>query len=105
MCDCEPSEYQCDTRPRARKEYRCEECNAVIAVGQQHLCMQYVLDGRWYISRICLGCEEAHHDVMHASGDNCWCVGTLYDEFHEWPVTDLTPALRGYGERRGLLPA
>lgn len=105
MCDCEPVDFQSNTRPKARREYRCAECRCTIKAGERYNCFSWVHEGRWWTERLCLRCEEAHQDVMHASGDYCWCVGSLYDEFHEWPEAELTPALRAFGERAGLLAA
>jgi hypothetical protein len=47
-----------DTTPKARKQYRCDICNEIIEVGEDHVARRGAGEGRIVTMRMHLDCEE-----------------------------------------------
>lgn len=59
-----------DETRKARKRYCCQDCHALILVGEEHSAQSYAYDGRAYTWRSCLPCRALEATVGE------WC---------EWP--------------------
>ena len=59
-----------DETRKARKRYYCQDCHALILVGEEHSAQSYAYDGRAYTWRSCLPCRALAATVGE------WC---------EWP--------------------
>lgn len=101
MCDCGdgPSTYR-ETRPTARKEHTCCECNGVIAAGETYRLLWGVWDGEAKTFKTCLDCLELHD---WADGDtDCFCptLGNLHTDALDFVRESGDDALIAEGERR-----
>ncbi len=79
------SEFSRESTRRARKPYRCGECNDPIAVGESHSYACGKCEGQFFDARTCLACAEIR-DVFSCDG---WVLSTLWEEislqlFPEW---------------------
>lgn len=86
---------------RARKSYRCYECDGAIDAGQKYTNITSLYEHRWDTYRLCTPCIEA----SDALGAAC----RLYEDFSDNPpVGGLRDALdehmRGEGWRTGNAP-
>lgn len=51
-----------DTRPKARKQYRCYLCHRPIDVGERHVYRKSTDDGEFVAARMHERCESLTHD-------------------------------------------
>ena len=58
-----------DTRPKARKRYRCELCGFPIEPGTIHLARRGVWEGRLFTGRMHLDCEQMTRDDNWSDDD------------------------------------
>jgi len=88
MCwhDTEVSAVWAVTQRRARKAWRCYECDTTIDPGQPYDHIASLYDGRWDTYRVCAPCAAAHKALT----DAC----RLYDiSTYPVPLGDLHNAL------------
>lgn len=74
MCDYDDGEYPSvyrESKPAARKTYRCEECRCRIVPGERHLYAFGVWEGEAMAHRICLDCERVIHAWREVSIKVC----------------------------------
>jgi len=62
--------------PKARKEYRCGECDSVIAIGEKHEKHSSLFDGAWSNHRMCYPCSYAADWLMDECGG--FIYGSVY---------------------------
>jgi hypothetical protein len=79
-CDYDPPQVYSSRMVRARKEYRCYECRAKIAVGEQHEYAFGVSDGWTYQPRTCTHCVGIRKFVATNIPCFCWAHGNLIDD-------------------------
>lgn len=81
-CDCwdyeTPSVYRDELR-RARKPYRCCDCNAAIKPGEQYGYVFGVWDGNAMTFRLCVFCE----DMRRQCEFDCIPFGELADDVYQ----------------------
>ncbi len=73
--------YECFTAidRRARKQYRCGECRALIEVGDLYECATGLLYRRWDTHRTCLTCARIGESLF-----SCGRVfGAMWEYIHE----------------------
>lgn len=75
---------------KARKEYRCEECRATIAIGERYENTWGVWEGEGNTFRTCLLCAELRQWARISVPCFCWMYGELHDN-----VRDLVHEARG----------
>ena len=84
MCDCENDwcSFSNEREITARQEYRCCECDGVIAVGQKYV---YGVS-KWEVAgfgwrRMCLQCQKDWEELLDRAYENghdlCECIGEL----------------------------
>lgn len=76
-----PAQLFFQKKVKARKEYKCCECDGAIAPGERHDVVVILYNGAWSRHRTCLLCEEI--------GDHFTCgvgrhIGTLWEELTEY---------------------
>lgn len=79
-CDYDPPEVYSSRMVRGRKEYRCYECDARIAVGEQHEYAFGVSYGYTYQPRTCANCVSIRQFVQINIPCFCWAHGNLMDD-------------------------
>lgn len=79
-CDYESPDVYSSRNVRARKEYRCYECDAPIAIGELHEYAFGVSCGYTYQPRTCLRCVEIRRFVTVNIPCFCWGHGNLIDD-------------------------
>lgn len=71
--DCEPVQAHRTNFPIARREHRCRECRAPIAVGEKYRRDSYDLEGRRCVDRTCAACYEVIGEFeFHILGGFLW---------------------------------
>lgn len=66
------------TTPRARKEYRCDECKEPIRIGERYERLFMVLDGDPITFRTCSECVDLRAYLNSLTdGDDFVCYGSL----------------------------
>lgn len=82
-CDCydydPPSVFRAET-PRARKDYKCCECNAVIRKGEKYLYIFGVWEGDASSFRMCALCADMRNQCEFA----CVPYGFLAEQAYQW---------------------
>ena len=63
------------SRPKARKEYRCEWCDEKILIGEKHFQRAYIWEGDFRNGRMHLECEEAMNKTPNDILTEGWCAG------------------------------
>ena len=66
--------------PKARKAYRCDECNAPIAPGDTYEYVFGVWDGYPGSHRTCMKCVNLRQWVQNNIPCTCWAHGNLIDD-------------------------
>jgi hypothetical protein len=79
-CDYESPEVYSSKIVKARKEYRCEECSAVIRKGDQYEYAFGVTDGYTYQPHTCLDCVDIRQFVKNNIPCFCWAHGNLFED-------------------------
>lgn len=93
MCwDGEKPSFFDETRPKARKDYKCYECNALIAKGTKYYKAIGVWDGEFNQFRVCEACEELRNKIYKIELSNGCHGGEAFV-----PFGDLRDAAREYG--------
>lgn len=72
-----------ETRPCARREYRCGLCCEPIRAGERHYAQSNVCDGRVDTVRSHLGCSELAQLMCGPAKDNAYEDGCLVTVFAE----------------------
>jgi len=96
------------SRPKARKNHRCETCTTTIPAGETYLNQRCVFDGRVYTYKSCALCVELDHYVIAWMGG--WDDdGLNLDTVEEWAreaalslSVDESQAAIDYLRRRGI---
>jgi hypothetical protein len=81
MCCCDdmtPSVYE-ESRPKARKPYKCCDCGRTIEVGELYLKVKGCWDGDWIGSRHCQHCEATADLYKSLDDEACISIGGLDD--------------------------
>lgn len=86
----EMAEFYRESTRRAAKQYRCCECRAVIAKGEQHEYVSGKWDGAIMDFRTCLPCAEIRKVFCCRN----WVLETLWEDmqeqiFPDWERNDL----------------
>lgn len=86
-CDYDVSTVWSETKHKARKEYRCTECNGHIRKGEHYTRIGSLFDGRWTTYRQCEDCKVTICDLGQAtrSAGGCFCYaacGLMEDMMH-----------------------
>lgn len=84
MCaidDLEPWDVYGDSRPTARKEHGCIECDRTIRKGEKYFRAEGCIDGTWLTYKLCQHCDSLSGFMMTLC--NGWPFGDLYDELVE----------------------
>jgi hypothetical protein len=80
-CDFDPARVYVKKSVRARKEYRCCECNGVIRVGEGHEVVRGCWDGDWSCFRTCPDCVFLRCELSREYGEGCgWLHGGMLEE-------------------------
>jgi len=79
-CDYESPDVYSSRMVKARKEYRCYECDKKIAVGETHEYAFGVHDGYSYQPRTCSHCVGIRRFVSINIPCFCWSHGNLVDD-------------------------
>lgn len=83
-------EFQEVSHPKARKDHKCEECRAVIPVGQKYQKIVGKVDGDFTETKTCLMCAEIRE--VFACGE-ITVLGELWEDFRNAEVFErLTTA-------------
>lgn len=82
-CDYEPWQVYRSKTVKARKQYRCYECNAAIDPGEEHEYAFGVYDGYACQPRTCKACLAIRHFVKTNIPCWCWGHGNLIDDAKE----------------------
>jgi len=79
-CDYEPSTVWASKMVRAKKPWRCTECNGTIPVGETYERIGSLFDGSWSTFRLCGDCRVAICDMGKAteSQGGCFCYAAGY---------------------------
>lgn len=72
-------EFHDVTKPKARKQHRCEECGRTIAVGQVYERCSGKFDGDFYSTKTCLPCAEIA-EAFYCEGR---ITGNLWDDMED----------------------
>lgn len=75
----EDNEFMSEEIRKARKEYKCCECNSTILPGQKHEYARGANDGSFWAERTCLICSE----IRHAFCCDGWWYGELWNGMRE----------------------
>jgi hypothetical protein len=88
--DCEIPEFVATTRPKARKDHRCDECGGWIRAGELHDHIVGKWAGEFGTYRTCMDCVALRCEVNRAVGDDDGCgiplgclrysIGDIYDD-------------------------
>lgn len=78
-------EFQEVSHPKARKDHKCEECRAVIPVGQKYQKIVGKVDGDFTETKTCLMCAEIRE--VFACGE-ITVLGELWEDFRNAEVFD-----------------
>lgn len=70
-----------DTRPRARKPHRCDECARTIEPGEAYRRHSFVFEGRVGCSKCCTHCEVARAWLRDECGG--WIYGGVLEDIAE----------------------
>ncbi len=68
---------------RAKKEHRCDECSALIRVGEQYQYVFGVWDGYPSSQYVCEHCRDIRTFVKNNIPCFCWCYGSMLDDAKE----------------------
>lgn len=79
-CDYESPQVYSSRIVKARKEYRCCECDVRIAIGEQHEYAFGVSCGYTYQPRTCMSCVGIRQFVSINIPCFCWTHGNLIDD-------------------------
>lgn len=79
-CDYDPPEVYSSRLVKARKEYRCYECDRKIAIGDTHEYVFGVSGGYPYQPRTCLHCVGIRQFVSINIPCFCWAHGNIIDD-------------------------
>lgn len=71
-----------DTRPKARRDYRCLSCEATISAGTTYRRTIYVGDDGIYVWIVCDGCDPLTNEVWDWAGRPDEGIGP--EEIAEW---------------------
>ena len=82
-CDYDPPQIHRSKTVRARKEYRCCECDKKIAAGERHEYVFAVSDGYTYQPRTCSHCVGIRRFVAINIPCFCWAHGNLIEDAKE----------------------
>ena len=82
-CDYDPPQIHRSKTVRARKEYRCCECDKKIAAGESHEYVFAVSDGYTYQPRTCSHCVGIRRFVAINIPCFCWAHGNLIEDAKE----------------------
>jgi hypothetical protein len=88
--DCEPSTFYNEVTPRARKPYKCYECDASIAVGDRYVRVNMGFDGTAETYKVCVTCRDVSRALVDAEKRECdghsggWVIGALWDDVLEF---------------------
>jgi len=84
MCaidDAEPVDVWRASYPRARKQYKCEECGRLIEIGELHGYVFTAYEGRGWTFRTCRHCRVGQGWLSINCGG--WMPGALMEEMQE----------------------
>lgn len=79
----EPADVWNETRPRARKEHRCEECGGAIPKGVFYRRVAVLGDGHWTTYRVHLECAELAHLLGDLMCDGNAAIGQMLEHLSE----------------------
>lgn len=86
------------TKPTARKEHHCTECDEVIPIGVKYERTEGLWDAHWQTYKTCLSCVEIR--------DHFQCEGWIYGQLWEDLETNFFPEMKAGGPcMEGLSPA
>jgi hypothetical protein len=78
MCDCDGPLFATTRVVTARKDHRCVECQATIALGDRYECTSGLwVDGGFETFRTCLACVELGTEL------ECWVYGEMHQTLAE----------------------
>lgn len=78
--DGEPVDVYAVTQQKARKEYRCYECQKPIAPGEKYERLATLYEGHWETTRTCCRCLDLRQYVEAHAPCFCWAHGTMLDD-------------------------
>lgn len=92
-CDYDSPRVYSNKIVRAKKEYRCEECNKPIRIGERYEYAFGVIDDYAYQPHTCLGCVGIRNFMTINIPCFCWAHGNLIEDakntveaaYHEAP--------------------
>jgi hypothetical protein len=77
--DLDPCTVWSKKEVRARKTWKCFECNHPIVPGEKHWHLKYLFEGAWNEERFCLCCENARCALAEIAGQGmCILTGSLW---------------------------
>jgi hypothetical protein len=79
-CDGDPATIYSATKPRARKEHRCDECGAKIKPGEQYENVFGVWEGYGSTWKTCERCYDLRQWVKNNVPCFCWYHGNMLED-------------------------
>ena len=80
------------TEPVARNQYRCDECNKTIKIGEQYARFERLYDGMWWTDKVCEKCHDLGSSMAELGF--CWIMGELKELHREYIEEYNPPKLR-----------
>ena len=81
-CDADGmSDVWTEDKRKARKEYKCSECQEKIEKGDEYIYISSLYDGSWSHSRLCEYCKHDWDYLMNVG--HCMVIGFLEESWKE----------------------
>ena len=87
-------EFYTATKPKARKQHKCDLCGKIIEPGEKYSCFSGKYDGEMFTTKHCLPCNN----IVNAYCDKCEHGGWADDDC-EYITVDC-PYIREHYEER-----
>lgn len=98
VCDYDVTFYRAEIR-RARKSFKCYECDNPIKPGDEHEYAFGICEGSSYAPRTCMPCRDLRQWVKNNVPCFCWAHGSMVDDAEE---AIIEACFRAPEETRGL---
>ena len=80
-------EFYTETRPKAKKSYKCCECGKAINAGEQYVRRSGKWDGEFSTYLTCTRCEHLR-DLMYVKFDFACGFGGLFEDMRDAEITE-----------------